>query len=119
MGPAIRSPIDPAMTMRPGAGPQRGQHRLGHRELPDQVHLQLLAQRRDRQELQRAGERHARVVDQTAQRAVGGDLFTRGRRRVGVGDVEPQHPHPPAVLAGQPLRCGRDAHARPTLGTHR
>jgi hypothetical protein len=49
-------------------GEQRGQHHLGDEQLPDQIDLQLTAEHRDRQILQRAGQGRPGVVHQPHQR---------------------------------------------------
>ena len=56
----MRPPIELMKTMRPRAWRIWLQHRLGDRDLADQVDLDLAAEVLDRQRLQRAGDRDAR-----------------------------------------------------------
>ena len=63
-GSALRPPIEPMRTTRPRALPQRGQKRLHHGDLADDVHLELAAELVERDELERRRDRDPGVVDE-------------------------------------------------------
>ncbi len=85
-GSALRPPIEPMRTTRPPPPPQRGQERLHHGDLADDVHLELAAELVERDELERSRDRDPGVRDEPVQ--LGAD--DRGGRRdlLGVRDVE-------------------------------
>ena len=62
-GSALRPPTEP-MSTRARVLPERGQHRLEHGDLADDVHLELTAELVERDELERRRDRDARVVDE-------------------------------------------------------
>ena len=61
----------------PPRPPERGQERLQHGDLPDDVHLELAAKLVERDELERRRDRDAGVVDEPVQ--LGADDLGSGR----------------------------------------
>ena len=72
---------DPALR-----SPQRGEERLRHGDLADDVHLELAAELVERDELERGRDRDPGVVDETVERPA--DLLDRSRDVRRIGDVE-------------------------------
>ena len=92
--PGDRAHVDDAAARRA----QRRQAELRHPQLPDDVHLELAAQLVRRQELERPGNRDARVVDQPV----------AARRAPAPADPSRRRAPPPCLRA----RCLRGARPR-------
>src|SRR5947209_15759209 len=100
---------------------QRRQHRLRHRDLGEHVHVELLAHFLGRDDLQRATDADARVVDESIESRRGASVLCgqllhprRGVRYLGcIRHVEGERDHPSvgSRLAGQLLARGAVAHA--------
>lgn len=109
------APADRADEHDAGAGgpAQRRQHGLRHRELADQVDLDLAPEHVDGHVLQGSRQRDARVVDQSVQWS--GRLYPGTGRRdgPGVGQVHPQHGDGVAVVVAQGLLILVGAHRGP------
>ena len=92
--------------------PDERQHRLGHRDLPEHVHFQLLAPDLQRQVLQRAAPADASVVDHAVEAAaVVGDLLgDRVNLRL-IGHIQEHRQDPVRAPLAQPVRVLLAAHA--------
>ena len=80
---------------------------LRNADLADDVHLELPAELFQRDELERDGERNARVVDEAVQLP---DVLRRRTHLILVGDVEQDFLRAPWCVAGAP-DTGEDAPA--------
>lgn len=88
------------------------QHRLGHRDLPEHVHLQLLAPGLQRQVLQRAAPADPGVVDNAVKAsAATGDLSGGRVNPRLIGHVQEHRRHPVRAALPQPVRVLLAAHA--------
>ena len=67
----MRPPIELMKTIAAAGAADRRQHRLGDRDVGDQVDLDLAAEVLDRHRLQRARDRDAGVVDEAVEAAAG------------------------------------------------
>jgi hypothetical protein len=106
-----------------GAANQR-QHRLRHRDLRDQVDLELFAQVIERDRLQRRHHRHPSVVDQAVQTASAhhpADLLGHCGDLVRLGHVEHQRHEPLRRSIAQAcgvLLAANAGEDPPALGVH-
>ena len=138
----MRPLSDETNTTRPREVAQQRQHRLGHRDLADDVDLELTAQVVERHALHRAGHDDAGVVDDGVEaagqcRGQRGDLVgvghvehdrrdALGRERVAVlaaahagDDVPPGGREMEGGGASDPARGTGDEHGRHAGGTYR